>query len=112
MQKEKGLSFLRITFKYIFLHTFLFHVIFSVSYNIEISFFKQLANYTTSSFPHQSEKFIVLCTLKTFFFSFLVCGIRHSFRHLIPSLRTFQSLGSTKKTKKEIPPALRQILVV
>lgn len=99
--RKKAFHSSELLFKYIFLHTFLLLVIFSVSHNIEISFFKQLAKYTTPSFPHQSEKFIVLCTLKTSFFSFLVCGIRHSFRHLIPSLRTFQSLGSTKKTKKK-----------
>lgn len=70
MHKEKDLSFLIITFGYIFLHTLVLNVIFRVSHNIEISFFKQIANYTTSSFPRQSEKFIVLYTLKTLFLCF------------------------------------------
>lgn len=58
LKKKKRLSFLRITFRYFFFILSLTFIL-SVKHNIQINFFNTEANYTTYSFFHYFENFIV-----------------------------------------------------
>lgn len=58
LRKKKRLSFLRITFRYFFFILSLTFIL-SIKHNIQINFFNTEANYTTYSFFHYFENFIV-----------------------------------------------------